>query len=30
MFGDKPKDVPQPFALILVPEFTIDAGNLGH
>src|SRR5829696_3811041 len=23
MFGDKPKDVPQPFALILVPEFTM-------
>ena len=23
MFGDKPKDVPQPFAFILVPEFTM-------
>src|SRR3990170_1977979 len=23
MFGDKPKDVPQPIALILVPEFTM-------
>jgi transcriptional regulator GlxA family with amidase domain len=23
MFGDKPKDLPQPFALILLPEFTM-------
>jgi transcriptional regulator GlxA family with amidase domain len=23
MFGDKPKDLPQPFALVLLPEFTM-------